>query len=835
MRNRRLVLVAAGLLALALGPAAEAATVTRGPYLQQGTPNSLVIRWRTDSNTDSRVLYGNSPGSLLDSVVVSGSTNKHEVKLTGLAPATTYFYAIGSSSQILAGDDTDHFFVTSPVAGSNGPLRVWVIGDSGSGGSRARSVRDAFLGYHGSSHVDAWLMLGDNAYNDGTDSEYQDAVFDMYPTILRQTMLWPTIGNHDARSANSDQQSGVYYDIFTLPKNAQAGGLASGTEAYYSYDVGNVHFICLDSQETDPSSSGPMMTWLDEDLAATTQQWIIAYWHHPPYSKGSHDSDSESPLRDMRENALPILESHGVDMVLSGHSHSYERSFFIDGHYGNSGSFDQATMMVDRGDGRIDGDGAYQKNSRGAVYIVAGSSGKTGGGSLDHRVMYIGLDQLGSVVLDFTSSQLDSTFIDSAGVIQDYVTITKGPPPNQPPVVDAGPDQGIVLPSSASLNGTVTDDGLPDPPNALTFTGSQVSGPGTTTFANPAAEDTTATFSAPGSYLLRLTADDSELQDSAEVTVVVYPAGTVNQPPQVSATTPTPTVRQPGPATLDGSVSDDGLPNPPGVVTQSWTKTSGPGTVTFANPAAVDTTATFSAIGSYVLRLTASDSQATAFAEVAVTVATTLPQSIEVRVAGGSDDAEEKPTGGIPYITSSDLEMVDDVGDIQTVGMRFTGVDIPQGATIVDAWIQFQVDEATSQATSVTIEGQASDNAATFTTSSGSISSRPRTSAAVAVPWSLPAWNQIGAAGTDQQTPNLAGIIQEIVSRPAWTSGNALVIIVTGSGRRVAESYEGDTGGAPLLHIDIDAGPPPIDWIFIDGFESGDSTVWSSRFPDTPN
>ena len=108
-------------------------------------------------------------------------------------------------------------------------------------------------------------------------------------TILRQTVLWPTLGNHDGRSADSATQSGPYYDIFTLPKNAQAGGLASGTEAYYSYDVGNVHFICLDSDDTDRSTSGPMMAWLDEDLAATTQQWIIAYWHHPPYSKGSHN------------------------------------------------------------------------------------------------------------------------------------------------------------------------------------------------------------------------------------------------------------------------------------------------------------------------------------------------------------------------------------------------------------------------------------------------------------------------------------------------------------------------------------------------------------------
>jgi hypothetical protein len=91
------------------------------------------------------------------------------------------------------------------------------------------------------------------------------------------------------------------------------GGLVTGTEAYYSFDYGNVHFISLDSYETDRSVGSPMMSWLENDLAATSAMWIIAFWHHPPYTKGSHDSDRESNLIDMRATALPILESYGVD------------------------------------------------------------------------------------------------------------------------------------------------------------------------------------------------------------------------------------------------------------------------------------------------------------------------------------------------------------------------------------------------------------------------------------------------------------------------------------------------------------------------------------------
>jgi hypothetical protein len=95
--------------------------------------------------------------------------------------------------------------------------------------------------------------------------------------------------------------------------------LPSGTERYYAFDHGNIHFICLDSQGSGRIATDPMLRWLAADLAATTQKWIIAFWHHPPYTKGSHDSDSELELIEMRENALSILEAGGADLVVTGH------------------------------------------------------------------------------------------------------------------------------------------------------------------------------------------------------------------------------------------------------------------------------------------------------------------------------------------------------------------------------------------------------------------------------------------------------------------------------------------------------------------------------------
>jgi hypothetical protein len=285
-------------------------------------------------------------------------TTEHVVALSGLSAGTKYYYSVGSQGQTLAGPDANHFFVTSPPTGTSAAARIWVLGDSGTADANARAVRDAYYGFNGSSYANLWLMLGDNAYESGLDTEYQAAVFDMYPATLRQSVLWPTLGNHDGGAADSATQSGPYYDMFTLPKQGEAGGLMSGTEAYYSFDYGNVHFVCLESFETNRAANGAMLTWLQNDLASTPQKWIVAFWHHPPYSKGSHDSDVDIEMREMRQNALPILEAGGVDLVLTGHSHSYERSYLLDGHYGLSTTL-QPSMIKNGGSGNPSGTGPY--------------------------------------------------------------------------------------------------------------------------------------------------------------------------------------------------------------------------------------------------------------------------------------------------------------------------------------------------------------------------------------------------------------------------------------------------------------------------------------------
>ncbi|MFQ6070598.1 MAG: right-handed parallel beta-helix repeat-containing protein, partial [Candidatus Aminicenantales bacterium] len=177
------------------------------------------------------------------------------------------------------------------------------------------------------------------------------------------------------------------------------------------------------------------------------------------------------------------------------------------------------------------------------------------------------------------------------------------------------------------------------------------------------------------------------------------------------------------------------------------------------------------------------------------------PNSLSVRVSQSSDDAEEQsPPNGSMYLTSSDLELVNDGSTNQVVGIRFQNVTIPQGATITNAYIQFTVDETDSVTTDLTIYGEDTDNASTFGTASGDISSRTKTTAYVS--WNnIPAWNTVGEAGSDQQTPDISSIIQEIIDRAGWLSGNSLAVIIEGSGERTAESYNGSSSSAPLLVV----------------------------------
>ena len=395
---------------------------------------------------------------------VNNDFNKHEIVIAGLKPDTKYFYEIlDESNNPIVGGKPDFFFMTHPPVGTAKSARIWVLGDSGvageeiatdrrlarfNAGKGARSVRDAFYNWNGGSkHADMVLMLGDNAYTDGLDEEYQFGLFNVYGDTIRNSVVWSVVGNHefkgkDVTFTDSNLQSGTFFDTFTLARAGEAGGIPSGSEAYFSFDYANIHFVCLESLTRDTGFRTTMKNWLLADLCAidSRQKWIIALWHHPAYSKGTHDTDAaiEPESFFMREQILPILEANGVDLVLAGHSHSYERAMFINGHYDVSETFDKSRMGIDTANGKVLGDGAYVKlDPEGTVYTLAGSAAQVGrfrSFSFDnnpdinfHPVMVESLRKLGSLVLDLDASgkKIDAYFIDDGGSELDHFVLEK--------------------------------------------------------------------------------------------------------------------------------------------------------------------------------------------------------------------------------------------------------------------------------------------------------------------------------------------------------------------------------------------------------------------------
>jgi peptidoglycan/xylan/chitin deacetylase (PgdA/CDA1 family) len=291
-------------------------------------------------------------------------------------------------------------------------------------------------------------------------------------------------------------------------------------------------------------------------------------------------------------------------------------------------------------------------------------------------------------------------------------------------------------------------------------------------------------------------------------TIVLAPATVTNQQPVVNAGTDQAIQWPASSVILDGTVTDDGLPVPPGKVTTSWKLVSGPGAVVFQNASSVDTGVTFPQPGTYVLSLAAGDGALSSSDSVAVEVKPSSAVTLEVAVNASSGDAEEMAAGTV-VLNSSDLELVYDsyksAGN-QIVGLRFAGVSIPPGATITNAYVQFTVDETTSMPLTLTLKAQAADTAAVFTTAKKNVSSRAMTAAQVL--WSPAPWTVVGQAGTAQRTPNIASLVQEVVGRPGWKSGNALAIVVTGSQQRIAAAYDLSKTQAPKLHVEYVTGAP---------------------------
>ena len=171
---------------------------------------------------------------------------------------------------------------------------------------------------------------------------------------------------------------------------------------------------------------------------------------------------------------------------------------------------------------------------------------------------------------------------------------------------------------------------------------------------------------------------------------------------------------------------------------------------------------------------------------------------INTSIVTDDDDVEQRASGRMAH-GSSDLEMIEDSGE-QTIGLRFVNLDIPQGATITSAYIQFTVDETDSEDTLLNIHAQSVGDAPAFSTEDDDLTSREQTTNSVS--WSVPVWDTTKVSGEEQRTPDLKEMVQEVVNLSTWNNNHSMVFIIDGSGKRVADSYEGGASRAAKLHIE---------------------------------
>ena len=430
--------------------------LTRGPYLQAGKQDSITIRWRTDIASDSRITWGTVFGTYPNSFTDAALVTEHIIRIGGLSADTKYWYTIGSTTTLLQATNTN-YFLTLPPANTTRKLRFLALGDCGNNSTNQVNVKNTFINYIGTNNIDAMILLGDNAYSSGTDTEFQNNFFNIYKDdLLKYNKLYPAPGNHDYGNnpANTGLRNMPYHQNFTVPMAGEIGGVPSGVKNFYSFNVGDVHFVSLDSYGKDNANTtnlydttGAQATWLKADLAANTKKWTVAYFHHPPYTKTSHNSDSEPDLVAVREKFVRILEQYGVDLILCGHSHGYERSYLLKGFYNTyaspllDASFNAVTHTATGNTQNAKYDATanscpYTYNSglynHGSVYIVAGSAGQVGGTSTGYPqncMYYSNPTNGGCLYFEVDSNRMDVKFISYATaptpLVRDQFTIFK--------------------------------------------------------------------------------------------------------------------------------------------------------------------------------------------------------------------------------------------------------------------------------------------------------------------------------------------------------------------------------------------------------------------------
>jgi Flp pilus assembly protein TadD len=274
----------------------EPLQITKGPYLQNMTRDGMTVMWETSRPSSGRVEYGE--GNELTQRTPGGpSTTIHELRLSGLRAGARYVYRVESGGVVSA----THSFSTAVAPGAS--FRFAFYGDNKDGPMNHRLVADAIL-----ATAPAFVIHNGDLVNTGwVPKQWDRLFFDPARRLMQSVPLYPVLGNHEMGAQ-------LFLDYFSLP----------GNERWYSFDVGNAHFVVLESDLTRLAPGNEQLAWLERDLAVSEATWKFVNLHHPLFS-ASRDYHESARLE--RKNLLhPIFERHRVDMVFCGHDHVYERT-----------------------------------------------------------------------------------------------------------------------------------------------------------------------------------------------------------------------------------------------------------------------------------------------------------------------------------------------------------------------------------------------------------------------------------------------------------------------------------------------------------------------------
>jgi hypothetical protein len=300
-------------------------TLVRGPYLQQVGATRAIVVWATSESGPAAVEYRRGSESFVTASATSvfrsssstgiASYYQHEALIDGLIPSTTYQYDLRVGGIDPTPGVVDQFR-TAPPAGT-GTIRLIAFGDSGNGSAAQGRIASLLDG----ETIDLALHTGDIAYSSGTYAQYDSYFFAYYRNWLRRAAIFPSIGNHDDRTASATP----YRRFFVLPPDGGSAAFPNNAERFYSFDYGPVHFIALDTEAAFLSTTRrqEQLAWLTADLQDSQDKpWRVAFFHRPPYSSGTeHGSDLT-----IRQVFGPLFEQYHVQVVLNGHEHDFERT-----------------------------------------------------------------------------------------------------------------------------------------------------------------------------------------------------------------------------------------------------------------------------------------------------------------------------------------------------------------------------------------------------------------------------------------------------------------------------------------------------------------------------